>query len=612
MVKGGYNMEEKNIYGEIVDKYLANYKLKLELDTGLYELKPREEWINTLQKRAEMLQTIFVENQSLIEKLQKLLAEELTEESAEKIYEQAYRLHSEEVFLDENILLPMIYKLIPYYEERNNIQRLLALYHNAYYIEDEIREKCKDEKYTKHLDYLHKVISYSHHYKELSDYNKRILGSSYNNLSIVALSGGLIDFETSYKYWKEAMAFWNSEEVQEDEVHIGQRQKVLNYLKRWVVMAEEYMETASQEIKEAFCKYAKQIYEEDISNKSNLLERNSEYYAAYLRTKVLMGEMTYDEIVDEYFDYYLKKIDSDFDVNNLSSEDLYFIINVPLVMEGWLKKGIDTDKCKKIMRTFHENLQKFWYMEMRNSTFINEFFSVWCSKIIKYLDTAEEKENCICQLILRRQLPTYLHSMMVMKLSEILCQEAICVKPSLFSDITDVSWKDMETFVKRCALLHDLGKTKITDVINTQDRKITDREFGAIKKHPSFGADILSMDYDLVKYHDVILGHHKSYDGTIGYPAEFDNTKSEYRIIIDMITICDCVDAATDYLGRNYKYAKKFDDVLEELIAGKGVRYNPDLVELIEQSEKVKRKMREIVEYDRLEMMYHAYVVGLN
>ena len=98
----------------------------------------------------------------------------------------------------------------------------------------------------------------------------------------------------------------------------------------------------------------------------------------------------------------------------------------------------------------------------------------------------------------------------------------------------------------------------------------------------------------------------------MGYPVAFENTESEYRVIIDMITICDCIDAATDYLGRNYKNAKSFDEVLNELIAGKGVRYNPGLVELIESSEIVKRKMRELVETDRLEMMYHAYVVGVN
>ena len=49
-------------------------------------------------------------------------------------------------------------------------------------------------------------------------------------------------------------------------------------------------------------------------------------------------------------------------------------------------------------------------------------------------------------------------------------------------------------------------------------------------------------------YIDVILGHHKTYDGKGGYPADFDNTASSKRILIDLITIADCTDAATIFL----------------------------------------------------------------
>ena len=78
--------------------------------------------------------------------------------------------------------------------------------------------------------------------------------------------------------------------------------------------------------------------------------------------------------------------------------------------------------------------------------------------------------------------------------------------------------------------------------------------------------------------------------------------------MIDLITICDCIDAATDHLGRNYKKAKTLEEVLEELSAGKGVRYNPDLVELIENSPRLKKEMSYIVRDGRLDIMYRAYL----
>ena len=122
--------------------------------------------------------------------------------------------------------------------------------------------------------------------------------------------------------------------------------------------------------------------------------------------------------------------------------------------------------------------------------------------------------------------------------------------------------EDLVGFVRRCALIHDIGKTKITDIVNTQGRRLWDSEFIGIKHHPGFGADMLKKDSNLMRYCDVVLGHHKFYDGTAGYPESFDNTKSAYRIIVDLITICDCIDAATDHLGRNYKRAKEHDIIL--------------------------------------------------
>ena len=62
-----------------------------------------------------------------------------------------------------------------------------------------------------------------------------------------------------------------------------------------------------------------------------------------------------------------------------------------------------------------------------------------------------------------------------------------------------------------------------------------------------------------------MLGHHKTYDGKGGYPLEFDNLNSKYKSAIDLISISDSIDAATDVLGRNYANGKNFYSLLDEL-----------------------------------------------
>ena len=54
--------------------------------------------------------------------------------------------------------------------------------------------------------------------------------------------------------------------------------------------------------------------------------------------------------------------------------------------------------------------------------------------------------------------------------------------------------------------------------------------------------------------------------------------------MIDLITLCDCLDAATDCYGRNYHQAKTVEQVLSEFERDSGVRYHPDLVRFLRNS----------------------------
>jgi HD-GYP domain-containing protein (c-di-GMP phosphodiesterase class II) len=150
----------------------------------------------------------------------------------------------------------------------------------------------------------------------------------------------------------------------------------------------------------------------------------------------------------------------------------------------------------------------------------------------------------------------------------------------------------------------------ITDIVNMQRRRLSDSEFLGIKNHPTFGIDIIKKNDLLYEYHDIIIGHHKWYNGEGGYPSNFDNTKSKYKIIIDLITIADCIDAATDSFGRNYKRPKSLLDVLEEFKASSGIKYSPYFTNLIDQNEELKKELEELTQYKRADYMYKAYIKG--
>jgi len=106
--------------------------------------------------------------------------------------------------------------------------------------------------------------------------------------------------------------------------------------------------------------------------------------------------------------------------------------------------------------------------------------------------------------------------------------------------------------VRECGLaglLHDLGKTGISNKILNKPGKLTDEEFTTIKSHPQFGAGIL-MGNPLISpiVLDVVLHHHEKVDGS-GYPHKLSGDM--ISLFAKMGAVCDVYDAITS--NRPYK-----------------------------------------------------------
>lgn len=230
-------------------------------------------------------------------------------------------------------------------------------------------------------------------------------------------------------------------------------------------------------------------------------------------------------------------------------------------------------------------------------------------------DTAEEKIDYIFRLVVARHCTAFLHSLMVSAFAEAILSAIIDKEPTLMVGYHGVtSPEDVQAhraeilqFAHDAALLHDVGKNSMLEIIETQHRPLTDEEFGIIRSHPNRGGQYLSIDEDLARYVDIARGHHKFYNGKGGYPNDFDNTASPERFMIDIITVCDCLDAATDQYGRNYHQAKTTDEVLAEFKRDAGVRYNPDIVRFILQDSALRDTLREISGSRRLTIYYDTY-----
>ena len=127
--------------------------------------------------------------------------------------------------------------------------------------------------------------------------------------------------------------------------------------------------------------------------------------------------------------------------------------------------------------------------------------------------------------------------------------------------------------MRRGALLHDIGKMGVPDKILLKPGKLTDEEWVAMRKHPTFAFELLSPIAYLRPALDIPYCHHEKWDGT-GYPR---GLKGEaIPLAARIFAIVDVWDA----LRSDRLYRKAWDEgkVREHIQSLAGTHLDPNVV----------------------------------
>lgn len=135
---------------------------------------------------------------------------------------------------------------------------------------------------------------------------------------------------------------------------------------------------------------------------------------------------------------------------------------------------------------------------------------------------------------------------------------------------------DFLSKVRVAALMHDVGKLRVSKRILTKIEKLTPVEWAVIRQHPSIGHDLLKAHQSLDDVAEISLQHHEWWNGN-GYPRRL--AEGKIKIEARIICIADAIEAMTG--ERTYKPAIAINDALTEIITNAGKQFDPGLVEII-------------------------------
>ena len=438
------------------------------------------------------------------------------------------------------------------------------------------------------------------------------------------------DPELFYESLEEAKKQWQREEVptlladiygKDKSQYIKLRLELIDYLQIFMV-SEKYLGRLSEKRIHELEEYLGNEYQKGVRER----KLNCNIFLAYHKLRFLLGKISEKEYA-KALNLYIKPAPYEYpdDMNfEMRRKDLFeclefnryfcnsFVYAMRLLPEKLLYNN-DANKQEEIYKEIEQYVCGLSTME--NGIYM-DIVLVDAMEVIAKKMNDNKVFHLLESVMLHRQLPTAIHLAMVSKLVRIYINEILDVRPEILvgmlntTSVEEVKEKREEIvdFTVKGGLCHDIGKLMSTDIINLQSRRITDEEFGLIKWHPLAGKNIAEKIPTFKPYADVIAGHHLFADRSGGYPNEYTLVDNGNKAFVDLITICDSMDAATDILGRNYTQGKDFTRILSELKAQSGTRYSKEIVDVLVQSDNIKREMASLTSGKRAAVYHDLYV----
>ena len=344
----------------------------------------------------------------------------------------------------------------------------------------------------------------------------------------------------------------------------------------------------------------------------NKLNGNSSMRFFCARNRFLAGIISEEEYRSVMMETYDKRDRGDF-----SPDGNFTNVLIPLEIFSILRgRKLTAEDTFLIKRLYHGISAYMFHMPNAGAlSFVMEYFSEVVHGFIEVAGGITFEDFAL-QSLAALHPPTYIHSRMVGQISVCLCSYLVEIRPELLVgicgciDAEDVKQKrdKLLSYTWHAAVCHDFGKIPIIDTIFVYGRRLLDDEFGIIKTHPKTGYEMLTKYESTRAYAEVALGHHRFYDDSKGYPFDFKTADSPVKTIIDLVQCADCMDAATDSVGRSYNKGKTIDDYVKEVKEGSGERYAPWLMDLFEREE-VRRDMDFLLTVGRQETYRDTYML---
>lgn len=584
--------------------YAKNLKRYVELDNIKFSLEDSKEFVLTsLHQIAIEKRKIFEENNQIIDEyiLPLERKSELSVEDVALLEEFSDSLSLRFGSLD-NLIYFRIHKiLLACAMQKSDLNAIVKEKYYCGYCEY-LLEAARTG--TRTLSYFKSIEDYMDQYDSLSVEGK--------NYFLRCFGNQLLDNEFIYERSKRILDFVIYQQKVNPDPNIPYERYILS-IERNVSGALAYFRSFGKDMESVPKDYLKLVYDASIYSLEHLNQMKhtslvSEvlYQYTFYAASFHYGKITIEELL-EHLDE-LSNPNEDYDWIERASS----IIKMTAYYIEYYRAYTDIT-TEELIKHLLPRTKKV--LDFVSQIPISEFTDTLNEELISFLKVAsniypfEQIKNLLFQVLIVRNPSTFIHVDMVRRISSVLTQAILEANPSFFIGILDdltlediLQQKDrIVEVIEEMAMFHDVGKHFFIKYISLAHRRIDDSEYEIIKLHSSVGYQTLAKGRYPDPISEAILLHHLWHNGRGGYPKGELQTKNQP--LIDILSVADTIDAATDYVGRPYSLTKKLSSLVEELKGFKDTRYSSEVVDILEkesvfvQVEKIITEVREEVAY---------------
>lgn len=628
--KGQIEIREMNLkdYHAFFTKYCHNLDEASSLEENFRSSKTKEEWMMSLDYRRIRTQEIYDENEELLAYyIQPILdgTENLTEEVAMKLAEELWDMRNAG-YMDNLVMLEVAKVLEKYLEPTGHSQEhiyLLVILGEGYGRMN--YEHFFDMSYF----YYHKLNMYRSYLPEISKRTlRKFLYEAYLKADVSYASANKGHLSRCLDRMNEELDYYNDYNIK--EILRLSDQEGQQMMDKFVVdmltnsLMEIYSLEGSQRDYMTAYGYLSSVYKRQLLRSDNIFDVDDKANMVYLKLRFILGEISVEEYysgLKEYFLYHSEIEQGKIREDDSYQSDLFYRLILFYVPELVILYGKADEGFMKTEKSFIDSTIESYMIYMSSipkgdkASGITLVLYQSLGRMLKYLPDWVDVFTLVFKILVERNIDNSIHCKMVSEINKLILDmvyrndQNLLVGSCGFNTLDQVAdgYPYLLKYIENAGYIHDIGKIEVNDIVSLQTRHLTELEMENYRLHPEFGASMLDGVASMEEYIPIVLGHHRFFDDTDGYPVEYAYSCHKNPFLVNILQLSDCLEEATDSVGRAYAESKTLYEVMQEVDEQSSKRFHPELVRMMQADEEFQEKLAELINEGRQQICFDIF-----